>query len=495
MKVAKSVHGMHVYGWPINAKLAKYNWDIRRASGTRGERKRFDEASGGRGADRPPSEVSQNQSFAEVVRGPRMVGKEERKGTPLSMSWRKHKQSSDWLSRCAIGSLKEFSSISNVNKRLRDRDFSFSSAYVGARNILWQFGSEIEKTGFIKNRFFWDDFFSSMTDWSEKWTPKGKLCWINVFGVPLSYWEESFFKKVGSLVGEPLWVDKETSLRTRLDRGKILAVIPQTWDFPRDVSVYTEEASFNVKIEIDTTPVSMSWLNHFLELEDFSPINFHSASPENSLCSVDSESQEGRDIDKGMDKSQLFGAAKMRRSKFHSDKSSLKDDCSLPKTVRFQNCGVCGTLTDVDKGKKQWVRIPRPHHSPRSNRNAKIVIRDDLVRQTNQEQEVDSSTSASDSERRPHLEQEEGELISYRANSLGQGVVTHKRITGITIDLMGEDENEDILGQNSLKPTDQGMSSSENRSHSDKSGKFSSSILQKEAEVLSQPKTPNKKRG
>ena len=102
----------------------------------------------------PPSEVSYNLSFVDAVRGPRMDLKYERKGALLSMSWRKHKQNSDRLSNCAIGSLKEFSFVSNVNKRLRDKDYSFSSSYIGDRSILWQFDSEIEKIGFIRNPFF-----------------------------------------------------------------------------------------------------------------------------------------------------------------------------------------------------------------------------------------------------------------------------------------------------------------------------------------------------
>ncbi|KAK1562475.1 hypothetical protein Q3G72_012568 [Acer saccharum] len=275
-------------------------------------------------------------------------------------------------------------------------------------------------------------------------------------------------------------------MRTRLDKGKILAVIPQ-----------------------------------FLGLEDFSPFNDHPASSKNSHCSSEYEFQEGREGVKGLDKNQLLGAAKKRKSNLFSDKSRLKDDCSLPKSIRFQNCGVGGVSTDVDKGKKQWVHIPRPRTNSRSNRIAKIVIRDDLVQQTKKVQEVDSTSSRSYSERSwrafsnfsllkgdcsnknnsdgslqdgpplhgppflgpsggsdgPPLEQEEGELMSYKTNSLGQGYVTHKSTTGITIDLIGESESEDPLGHTSLKHTAQGMAFSDNSSHSEECGKTSSSLL------------------
>ncbi|KAI9191723.1 hypothetical protein LWI28_012558 [Acer negundo] len=114
--------------------------------------------------------------------------------------------------RCAIGSLKEFSSLSSVNRRLSNKDYPFTSSYVGDKSILWCFDSVIEKEGFIRIRFFWDDYFTSMSNWSEKWIPKGKLALINVFGVPMNYWEESFFMKLEGKVGEPLWVEKEPLL-------------------------------------------------------------------------------------------------------------------------------------------------------------------------------------------------------------------------------------------------------------------------------------------
>ncbi|KAK4844507.1 hypothetical protein QYF36_021049 [Acer negundo] len=73
-------------------------------------------------------EVSQNKSFVEIVRGSQVDLKDrtwERKEQCLSMSWIKHKLTDEWLSRCAIEPLKAFSSISSVNRRLINIDFSF----------------------------------------------------------------------------------------------------------------------------------------------------------------------------------------------------------------------------------------------------------------------------------------------------------------------------------------------------------------------------------
>ena len=93
----------------------------------------------------------------------------------MSISWKSLRSNEEWLSRCAIGILKDFSSVSSVNSRLSSRDFPFSSHYLGDKSILWCFESSMDKEGFIKNRFFWGDCFSSMIGWSDKMVPKGKL--------------------------------------------------------------------------------------------------------------------------------------------------------------------------------------------------------------------------------------------------------------------------------------------------------------------------------
>ncbi|KAK3225722.1 hypothetical protein Dsin_005584 [Dipteronia sinensis] len=118
IKVANSVDGIHVYGWPISAKIAKFNWNNRRSVEI--------EKSGGRTQsekmgwygflDRGSAEWvhrngSKNQrSYAEAVRGPQTGFKEksgEKKDQDLSTTWKKQKFTANWLSKYAIGTLKE----------------------------------------------------------------------------------------------------------------------------------------------------------------------------------------------------------------------------------------------------------------------------------------------------------------------------------------------------------------------------------------------------
>ncbi|KAK3221094.1 hypothetical protein Dsin_015064 [Dipteronia sinensis] len=125
--------------------------------------------------------------------------------------------------------LRSFSSVLNVNKRLHSKGYLFSSSYYGDKCILWIFDSIEKMEDFVKNRFYWDDCFSSIVKWSEILTPQSRLVWLQVTGTPLNCWTESLFKNVGWLMGEPFWVEEENLHRIRLDRGKILALVPRNW--------------------------------------------------------------------------------------------------------------------------------------------------------------------------------------------------------------------------------------------------------------------------
>ncbi|KAK3206386.1 hypothetical protein Dsin_020432 [Dipteronia sinensis] len=144
----------------------------------------------------------------------------------INMTWNSGNNEEEWLSRCAVGTLREFTDVSSINGRLRSRGFSFSSMYLWDKCILWVFESEFEREGFIYNRFFWDDKFSSMMRWSDSFNPQSRLAWIDCFGVPLRFWNVAFFNKIGWLLDEPLMVEEDTLLKKRFDRGRVLVLIP-----------------------------------------------------------------------------------------------------------------------------------------------------------------------------------------------------------------------------------------------------------------------------
>ncbi|KAK0572105.1 hypothetical protein LWI29_026222 [Acer saccharum] len=209
------------------------------------------------------------------------------------MSWKSEKGVEEWLSRCAVGVLKTFANISSVSKRLSNRGISFSSSYIGDKSILYCFDLEIDRDSFLSNRFFWDDCFSSFSRWSEILIPKTRLAWIEVSRVPLYCWESSFFIKLGWLIGEPLLIDEDTVLRRRLDRGKMLVLIPHAKLSSWTVNVKMERAVVAVNLVEDKAPVCFKWLNEFFGLVSVDPSRNLNLLPEKEVADLHPNSMGG----------------------------------------------------------------------------------------------------------------------------------------------------------------------------------------------------------
>ncbi|KAK0600843.1 hypothetical protein LWI29_018888 [Acer saccharum] len=190
----------------------------------------------------------------------------EQKSKTVSMSWMGDTENEveDWLSRSAIGKLKEFSSLIQVNKNLEDRGINFSSSYMGGKNVVWTFESCYDRVGFINNGFLWRNCFASMIEWKESWSNSTKLKWIDIYGVPLICWCKDFFKKVGGLVGETMWIEEETLNKKRLDKGRILILAPFDKTIPSEILVKAGHGAFPIRLEESSMPVSSEWLSQTL---------------------------------------------------------------------------------------------------------------------------------------------------------------------------------------------------------------------------------------
>ena len=129
-----------------------------------------------------------------------------------------------------------------------DAGFTFSSSYLGDKSILWCLDSVSHKEAFIFNRFMWEDSFSAMVRWSESVIPQSRLAWINCWGAPLSCWSPDFFKSLGWKVREPLLVEKEVENCNRLDRGRMLVLVPQSKQCSTTIMVDVGQKSFVVNL-------------------------------------------------------------------------------------------------------------------------------------------------------------------------------------------------------------------------------------------------------
>lgn len=207
---------MHVYGWTISAKVASFGWKERRQQRSNQHQQggfQNDQVPKARRVDDTEVQGFRRRSFVEVLNGEcgrKSEKVENHQEEVLTMSWNIKSGDTEWLRRCAVGILKSFSRVTTVNSRLSSRGFSFSANYLGDKSVLWLFETELDNEGFIKNRFFWDDCFESMTNWSDAFSSCYKTTWINCMGTPSRLWNDAFFLKLGWMIGEPLMVHEET---------------------------------------------------------------------------------------------------------------------------------------------------------------------------------------------------------------------------------------------------------------------------------------------
>lgn len=212
-----------------------------------------------------------DRSFVEGVKDFR--GMEERREEYLSeeeetLYLDRNIADNKWLNSCAIGVLKVFSNVSKVKRRLIERGFRFKIKYLGGKSVLWDFESICETEGFIKSRLFWEDTFCSMEKGSELTEYRSMSKGVNISGFPLSYWNQSFFRKIGNYMGEFLCADNDSILKNRLDRSRILISPKGQQQCSREMKVVDGGSFFSVQVEMDSKTVDLEWVNGVLGLDN-----------------------------------------------------------------------------------------------------------------------------------------------------------------------------------------------------------------------------------
>ncbi|TXG68977.1 hypothetical protein EZV62_003912 [Acer yangbiense] len=221
----------------------------------------------------------QGKSYADAIR----AGSPVKTGVSREMviSWDGGYEEEEWLAKSAVGVLKKFGSLEVVNQKLMDRGYTVSSTYIGGKHILWSFESSFDRDGFVSNSFFWRECFSSMKAWSKQ--PKipsmDKIRWIEAYGVPLNYWSNTFFQKLGGKVGEVVWIEDTTEFKKRMDCGRFMVLAPLEAQFPCEIQVKMGKSSFPVKLVEQQGSVTAEWIHEVLDLNlGFSKLNQESES-------------------------------------------------------------------------------------------------------------------------------------------------------------------------------------------------------------------------
>ncbi|KAK3199603.1 hypothetical protein Dsin_023018 [Dipteronia sinensis] len=405
-RVAEQTNGMHVFGWPIRTKVAQNGWTDRRSMKVGdGVPQRVHTGKEDK-ADRWENRQRhwKNSSYMDVLKvgsNAREDGGEASSGSSELVITNTGVADKQWLYNSAIGVLRSFSNVSKVRRRLLSRGFSFSARFLGGRAILWSFESIHECEGFIRNSFFWKDMFCSMEKWSEVRNFEDMPCWFSLTGIALDYWNEKFFHKVGSKLGDLLLVDKESILRQRLDTARMLILVSPNQTVQKEIKVVDGSRFFSVSVEREVSLNDSSWIMDLLGLQ----LGFERVERE-CLSSPDTSqerNQEGRRAETALElmSNQGLGRRSMepRESNLKGRGGGVGQEDGIKDTFRQDRSPIkSGGFVKrvVDRGKSVKGLKPRKFQTSFSNLTGKLIIGKARTDNCNKWSTEERSSSSSD---------------------------------------------------------------------------------------------------
>ncbi|KAK0577839.1 hypothetical protein LWI29_000968 [Acer saccharum] len=241
-----------------------------------------------------------------------------------------------------------------------------------------------------------------MSRWSDIPVPTERLKWVEVLGVPLHCWCKAFFLRVGSYMGETIWVDEETENRGRFDVGQILVLGSHESQATRMVQIKVGGKSFLISLMESPEPVSFLWIVQHLGLKP----EFKNSNSQRDRFAKYSGTRGMTDSDKVCHSGRLLQRDNKEPREDMLDRSPEllgRDNGSATYCsgkVEIRGDKVSGKRNELDKGKSSWVYKSKPHPrwNPLPNTSVKIgKVRS--VRSDFQTSSSNSSTSESDSDR------------------------------------------------------------------------------------------------
>ncbi|KAK1560813.1 hypothetical protein Q3G72_031090 [Acer saccharum] len=431
---------MHIYGWPINAKVAEYEWNSRRSSPANRSTK-DDNTKERVGREPPQSFYRERQSYAEAVKTDIHVHSGNAKVQDidcLSMAWTQSIAEDDWLYRSAVGDLRIFSSVESVNRKLESRGFAFSSTYLGGKGIVWTFESTCERDGFIRNSFFWKDSFVLMSSWKDSIQGRFMLKWIDEYGVLLNCWCYAFFKQLGDQISETMWVDESTVQRRRLDKGRIMVLVPFDKKVSCCINVSQRKIANTVRLVEAPATVDMSWISQMLGLNPSTNLKSSSGMVDAELV-LDNDGKDGNfgsdslverkvGILKARDNDRLRKFGKLQGTAETAERSAFIFSQRSSKSSSYE---IGGTRVALDKGKRLWIRKIKPKYQWFPSYKGNLVI--EKVRKVNNrsKSEDDSSSESYETDSQSHPNLLKGECSKSFPDGLGYPILDGPEINGL----------------------------------------------------------------
>jgi hypothetical protein len=118
-----------------------------------------------------------------------------------------------------VGELHNFMDATEVRQRLvMEGVHRVKVTGMGDRMMLLHIHGAVDiESVIINHKQWWNLMFKKVVKWSPQLVVDSRTVWVKVFGIPLHVWEETLFKKLGSLFGVFVDFDEDTISRKRLN--------------------------------------------------------------------------------------------------------------------------------------------------------------------------------------------------------------------------------------------------------------------------------------
>ncbi|ESW18232.1 hypothetical protein PHAVU_006G023800, partial [Phaseolus vulgaris] len=161
-----------------------------------------------------------------------------------------------WLEGSFVGCFKEIPCLQTIKESFVMGGFSLVKLrYLGGRFVLLSCdeGGSLRKI-LADNRSWFDEVFSTVTPWDGSFVPKERCAWIRCRGIPLQFWCNQSFSKVGVVVGEVLDIDEATEKRETVEfaRFRVKTMVSTAVNVEKELCIngcsckvtFVEEVSF-----------------------------------------------------------------------------------------------------------------------------------------------------------------------------------------------------------------------------------------------------------
>ncbi|GKV41394.1 hypothetical protein SLEP1_g48936 [Rubroshorea leprosula] len=246
----------------LQANLAMYNEE----NGELGMKKR--ESKSNAGPSKRVEATVGTKSYADVVRSNEGLSKEKgvqgKRWTPKKNSrWNEEMgepveiwecqpsaENEEWLKNCFVGQIQRIEMITELKDKIMiEGFFSINITPMGGNLVLMHSEVEGEITKLVKEGSGWiGEWLSDIRPWSLKEVAKERYTWLQCYSIPLNVWNEEFFIKFGNRYGKAVEVDQLTTLKKRLDVGRVRISTTTPENISKSLKIKVNEVLFQVRI-------------------------------------------------------------------------------------------------------------------------------------------------------------------------------------------------------------------------------------------------------